>query len=113
MTYSPSPYQTTSMLQADYKYFNTVRLLADLALSSQRVAQDAPKSFAKSVHSVILEEAEEKVFGVFDGYCLDGYEPDTLAMIQRGELQMTMLEYYTRALRSAMEEIKTELVKRG
>jgi hypothetical protein len=113
MTYSPSPYQTTSMLQSDHKYFRTLVMLGDITISSEGIIDMTVNDAPTSIYSFLHNEVEEKLFNVYDTYCLSGYEDETLAMIQRRELKMSMVEFYTRQIRYAMDEIYDELKKRG
>ena len=113
MTYSPSPYSSTDSLRADHKYFNTVRMLGELALVSKNIADTGSKTVSSALYLILLAEAEDKVFGVYDGYCLEGYEPQLFQSLNSGEKVMSWLEYYTRQLKWAMGEISEELEKRG
>jgi hypothetical protein len=113
MTYSPSPYQTVSSLASDHKYFRTLVMLGEITIASERCIDTTVKNVPTNAYSFIHEEVEEKLFNVYDAYCLGGYEDETLAMIQRKELKMSMVEFYTRQIRYAMDEIYEEMKKRG
>ena len=114
MTYSPKPYSSTDSLRTDYKYFDTVRMLGELALVSKNVANlDNPLTVSVAIYKLFLKEAEEKVFAVYDGYCLEGYEPQLFLSLNSGDKIMSWLEYYTRQIKLAMAEISEELARRG
>ena len=113
MTYSPKPYSSADSLLADHKYLKTVHMLGQLALASKQVVDPNAHSFPAAIHSALLAEAEDKVFAVYDGYCLEGYEPELYKTLNKETRVMSWLEYYTRQIKWAMNEIEEELTKRG
>ena len=88
--------------------------MAELALSAKTEMEGVPTPKYKSLSLFLdIKNAEEKVFNVFDGYCLDGFAPQIRHAIDHEGLEMSELEYQVHALRFAVNEIYEELKKRG